>query len=69
MDLHDLFPDAPRMDPSRRIRAAATRIRGLRGQVGQDGLTPNAARTLIDELTTALDACAQALDADGGESP
>ena len=69
MDLHDLFPDAPRMDPARRIRAAATRIRGLRGQVGQEGLTPNGARTLIDELTVALDACAQALEGSGEGAP
>ena len=61
MDVHDLFPDAERPDASRRIRAAATRIRGLRGQVGHDGLTPNAARVLIEEVSAALDACAGAV--------
>ncbi len=62
MDVHDLFPDAPRPDASRRIRAAATKIRQLRNQVGHDGPTPSAARTLLEELTAALDACASALE-------
>ena len=61
MDVHDLFPDAPRPDASHRIRAAATKIRSLRSQVGPDGLTPSASRTLIDELSAALEACAGAL--------
>lgn len=69
MDVQDLFPDAPRMDATGRIRAAATRIRGLRSQVGHDGLTPAAARTLIDELTAALDACAEALKAGSEGAP
>jgi hypothetical protein len=34
----------------------------LRSQVGHDGLTPSASRTLIDELTSALDEIAKALD-------
>jgi hypothetical protein len=62
MDVHDLFPDAPRPDASRRIRSATSKIRQLRSQVGHDGLTPSAARTLLDELTAALDACASALE-------
>ena len=61
MDVHDLFPDAPRPDASRRIRAAATKIRSLRSQVGPDGLTASASRTLLDEVGAALDACAGAL--------
>lgn len=69
MDARDLFPDAPQLDPSRRIRAAATRIRGLRGQVGPDGLTPAATRTLIDELTGALEACAGALESRPRDTP
>ena len=69
MDVQDLFPDAPRIDPSRRIRAAATRIRGLRSQVGPDGLTPSASRTLIEELTAALDACAAALGSGTEDAP
>lgn len=68
MDVHDLFPDAPRPDASRRIRAAASKIRQLRSQVGPDGFTPSAARTLLDELTTALDACAAALEERGEAS-
>ena len=57
-----LFPDAPPPDPARRIRAAAAKIRLLRSQVGQEGFTPSAARTLLDELTLALEACAGALE-------
>lgn len=61
------FSDVPQLDPARRIRAAAVKIRSLRSQVGHDGLTPAASRTLIDELVTALDACAEALS--GKELP
>jgi len=57
-----LFPDAPAPDPVKRIRSAIVKIRSLRSQVGHDGLTPSAARTLLDELTLALDACASALE-------
>ena len=69
MDVHDLFPDAERPDQGRRIRAAATRIRGLRGQVGHEGLTPNAARVLIEEISAALDACASAMGSSSDGSP
>jgi uncharacterized protein (UPF0147 family) len=62
MRKEDLFPDLAASDPAGRIRSAATRIRTLRGQVSHDGLTPSATRTLIDELTTALDEVAGALD-------
>ncbi len=62
MRKEDLFPDLAPADPSERIRSANTRIRSLRGQVGPDGLTPSASRTLIDELTTALEEVARALD-------
>ena len=61
----DLFPDAAAPDPARRIRAAAVKLRSLRTQLGHDGLTPSGARTLIDEITAALEACAQALEAKG----
>ncbi len=63
----DLFPDVPRAEPARRIRAACTKIRGLRSQVGHEGLPPSAARTLIDELTAALEACAAALESKESE--
>lgn len=53
--------EPPRVEPVRRIRAAATKIRQLRAQIGHDGLTPSASRALIDELTAALEACAEAL--------
>jgi uncharacterized protein (UPF0147 family) len=62
MRKEDLFPDLAAPDSPARIRACATRIRTLRGQVGHDGLTPSATRTLIDELTSALEEIATALD-------
>ena len=62
MRKEDLFPDMATPDSSQRIRGASTRIRALRSQVGHDGLTPSGARTLIDELTTALDEIARALE-------
>lgn len=62
MRKEDLFPDMAPADPAGRIRSAAVRIRSLRGQVGHDGLTPSATRTLIDELTMALEEVAAALD-------
>lgn len=62
MRKEDLFPDMATPDPSQRIRGSATRIRALRGQVGHDGLTPSASRTLIDELTAALEEIAKALE-------
>jgi hypothetical protein len=58
----DLFPDAAAPDPARRIRAANVKLRSLRTQLGHDGLTPAGARILIDEITAALEACAQALE-------
>ncbi len=65
MRKEDLFPDRATAEPAERIRNAATRIRGLRSQVSHDGLTPSATRTLIDELTSALEAVAGALDERG----
>lgn len=62
MRKEDLFPDLAPANPSDRIRGAATRIRSLRTQVGHEGLTPSATRTLIDELTAALEEVASALD-------
>ena len=62
MRKEDLFPDMAPADPAQRIRGSATRIRSLRTQVGPDGLTPTAARTLIDELTSVLEEVARALD-------
>lgn len=61
------FPDAAPPDPARRIRAASVKLRSLRTQLGHDGLTPSGARTLIDEITAALDACAQGLEETKGE--
>ena len=62
MRKEDLFPDLAPANPSDRIRGVATRIRSLRTQVGNEGLTPSATRTLIDELTAALEEVASALD-------
>ncbi len=44
-----------------RIEQAARKIRGLRGQLGSEGLTLSATREMIDELSAALDAAARAL--------
>ena len=62
MRKEDLFPDLAQVDPAQRVRGSATKIRALRSQVGHDGLSPSAARTLIDELTTVLEEIAKALD-------
>lgn len=66
MRKEDLFPDMATPDPAHRIRGAGTRIRALRSQVGHEGLTPSASRTLIDELTSALEEIARALDEQKG---
>lgn len=65
----DIFAEVPDVDPARRIRGAATKLRRLRAQVGADGLSPAAARTLIDEVTAALDACATAIERSEGPNP
>lgn len=62
MPKHDPFGDLAPSDPVQRIRNGATRIRSLRSQVGHDGLTPSATRTLIDELTSVLEEMASALE-------
>ena len=62
MRKEDLFPDLADGDPAKRIRSAASRIRRLRSQVSNEGLTPSATRTLIDELTAALEEVAAALE-------
>ncbi|MGD2122765.1 MAG: hypothetical protein PVJ76_13515 [Gemmatimonadota bacterium] len=62
MRKEDLFPDLAPTDPAQRIRSCATKIRSLRSQVGHDGLAPSAARTLIDELSTAMEEIAKVLD-------
>ncbi|MGH7500641.1 MAG: hypothetical protein ACREL7_02675 [Longimicrobiales bacterium] len=48
-------------DPVDRIEHASRKIRRLRSQMASDGLTPPAARELIDELTAAFDSIARAL--------
>jgi hypothetical protein len=62
MPKDDPFGDLAPPDPAQRIRNGATRIRSLRSQVGHDGLTPSATRTLIDELTSVLEEVASALE-------
>jgi flagellin-like hook-associated protein FlgL len=49
------------LDAITRIEHAARKIRGLRTQLGAEGLTLSATRELIDELSAALDAAARAL--------
>ncbi|MBI4409330.1 MAG: hypothetical protein HY561_06450 [Gemmatimonadetes bacterium] len=56
--------DVSEQDPAQaaeRIDAAARKIRGLRAQLGSEGLTISATRDLIDELAGALEAAARAL--------
>ncbi|MEX1184247.1 MAG: hypothetical protein WEF86_13525 [Gemmatimonadota bacterium] len=62
--------DAPTTEESiRRIQHAARTIRRLKSQLGGEGLTIAATRELIDELSRALDATAQALtNLSGSES-
>lgn len=50
-------------DTAVRIEHAARKIRGLRSQMGAEGLTLSATRELIDELASALDSAARALRA------
>jgi len=44
-----------------RIEHAASKIRRLKTQLGAEGLTLSATRTLLDEVSAALDAAAHAL--------
>lgn len=44
-----------------RMEQSARQIRGLRRQLGSEGLTISATRELIDELASALEAAARAL--------
>ncbi|MBI4545678.1 MAG: hypothetical protein HY703_10815 [Gemmatimonadetes bacterium] len=48
-------------EAAERIENAARRIRGLRSQLGSEGLTLTATRELIDELASGLEAAARAL--------
>ena len=53
--------------PQSRLRGAITRLRILRSQVGSDGLTPSATRSLVDEVVAALEAIRDALPADDSD--
>jgi hypothetical protein len=48
-----------------RVEQAALKIRGLKSQLGAEGLSLPAMRLLIEEVTAALDAVARALRARG----
>lgn len=48
-------------EAANRVEHAARKIRGLRTQMGAEGLTLSATRELIDEITGSLDAVARAL--------
>ena len=48
-------------DGADKLEAAALKIRGLRRQLGAEGLPPHAERELLDEIGSALDAAARAL--------
>jgi len=54
---------APVEEGANRAEHAARKIRGLRTQMGAEGLTLSATRELIDEITGSLDAIARALRA------
>jgi hypothetical protein len=54
-------------EAAQRIEHAARKIRGLRAQMGAEGLTLSATRELIDEIAGALDAAARALREIGRE--
>lgn len=51
----------PLTDGADRLEQAALKIRGLRRQLGAEGLPPQAERELMDEIQSALDAAARAL--------
>ena len=51
----------PLGDSAERLEQAALKIRGLRRQLGAEGLPPQAERELLDEIGSALDAAARAL--------
>ncbi len=53
-------PQSP-ADAAGTVRAAAQRIRGLRTQLGAEGLTLSGTRELIDSLAAALEAIAGSL--------
>jgi hypothetical protein len=59
--------DAESPDPAVRIEHAARKIRLLRTQLGAEGLTLSATRTMIDEVTAALEAAARAIRTLRGE--
>ena len=48
-------------DGAERLEQASIKIRGLRRQLGAEGLPPQAERELLDEIGSALDAAARAL--------
>jgi hypothetical protein len=49
------------VDGAERLEQASVKIRGLRRQLGAEGLPPQAERELLDEIGSALDAAARAL--------
>ena len=51
----------PPAEAAARMEQAARKIRGLRTQLGSEGLTIHGTRELIDELASALEAGARAL--------
>ena len=51
----------PLTDGAEKLEQAALKIRGLRRQLGAEGLPPHAERELLDEIQSALDAAARAL--------
>jgi hypothetical protein len=57
----------PLLDGAEKLEQAALKIRGLRRQLGAEGLPPQAERELLDEMGSALDAAARALRSIAGK--
>ena len=57
----DEVSDDALADGAERLEQASVKIRGLRRQLGAEGLPPQAERELLDEIGSALDAAARAL--------
>jgi hypothetical protein len=64
------FGDEPEINSAEeaaaRLEHAARKVRGLRSQLGAEGLTLSATRELIEEIGAALDAAARGLRARSG---
>lgn len=60
-------PSVSPADAAARLEESARRVRGLRTQLGAEGLTLSGTRALLEEVSAALDAAARALRTLSGE--